>query len=121
MDTSSPTGTWNTLRTSIIQAQMSSVIILAVALALVATGQFAGAPLFVKLFALVVVAGTGFLSLVSQFAAIREGMAVVTDLAGATSATEKAIAGSAGYLKLTQVVLVLIAVATIVVLVLAIF
>jgi hypothetical protein len=121
MDTSSLTGTWNALRKSIIQAQMSSVIILAVALALVATGQFDGESLYVKVFAVVVVVGTGVLSLVSQFAAIREGLAVVSDLAGATSATEKAIAGSAGYLKLTQVVLVLIALATIVVFALAIF
>jgi len=112
---------WNSLRRTITHAQMSSVIMLAVTLALVATGQFAGASLGVKLFAVTVLVSTGALSLISQFAAIREGAAVVKDLAGATSATEKAIAESGNYLKLTQVAMVIFALATLVLFVVAVF
>jgi hypothetical protein len=121
MTESALVNTWNSLRKSITQAQISSVIVLAVVLALVATGQFAGASLGVKLFALGVMVSTGALSLISQFAAIREGAAVVADLAGATSATEKVIADSGKYLKLTQAAMVVFAIAVLVLFVVAVF
>jgi hypothetical protein len=120
MTHSSHVETWNNLRRQIIQAQMSSVIILSVALALVATGQFAGASLTVKLFAIAVVFTTGSLSLVNQFAAIREGAALIADLTSA-SETEKTIAKSASYLKLTQAMMVAFAITTLVLFILAIF
>ncbi len=113
--------TWNNLRRQIIQAQMSSVIILSVALALAATGQFAGASLAIKLFAIAVVFTTGALSLVNQFAAIREGAALIADLASSVSETEKTIANSASYLKLTQAAMVAFAITTLVLFILAIF
>jgi hypothetical protein len=121
METAHLMGTWTILRKSIVQSQMLSVIMLAVALALVATGQFAGASLEVKVFALTVLFTTGALSLINQFAAIREGFAVAKDLAGATSATEMVIASSVGFLKLTQVVLIVFSLTTLVFFVLAIF
>jgi hypothetical protein len=121
MEASHLISTWNTLRKSIVNSQMASVIVLSVALALVATGQFVSASLEVKLFAIAVIVATGALSLINQFAAIREGSAVAKDLAGADSATGKAIASSANYMKLTQVAMIILAVATLVFFVLAIF
>lgn len=112
---------WNTLRKHIIQAQMPSVIILAVALALVATGQFAGSSLAIKAFAVAVLVSTGALSLINQFAAIREGAALIADLNEGSSASEKAIANSSKYLKLTQVVMVVFAITTLILFVVAIF
>jgi lysylphosphatidylglycerol synthetase-like protein (DUF2156 family) len=112
---------WNHLRKNIAQSQMISVIILAVAVVLVATGQFANASNMVKLFALTVVATTGILSLISQFAVIREAAAVTQDLASAKSETGKLISVSGSYLKLTQLVMVVFAVAVFVLLALAIY
>lgn len=121
MDAASLISNWNTLRKSIIQSQMSSVIILAVALYLVATGAFTNADFEVKLFAVVVLVTTGSLSLINQFAAVREGAAVVKDLSGSGSALEGAIAASARYVQLTQAVLAVFALAVIAVFALAIF
>jgi lysylphosphatidylglycerol synthetase-like protein (DUF2156 family) len=114
-------GTWTILRKSIVQSQMLSVIVLAVALALVATGQFMDATLEVKVFALTVLVTTGALSVINQFAAIREGFAVAKDLSGATSATEMVIASSVKFLRLTQVMLIVFSLTTLVFFVLAIF
>lgn len=100
---------------------MSSVIILAVALFLAATGSFIEASAEVKAFAVAVVFSTGSLSLINQFAAIREGSAVITDLAGGTSATEKTLAGSKNFLRLTQIVMTVFAIVTFVLFVLAIY
>jgi hypothetical protein len=100
---------------------MSSVIILAVALYLVATGAFLGADFAVKLFAVVVLVSTGALSIVNQFAAMREGAAVVKDLSGSGSAIEKVIAASARYVQLTQALIVAFALVIIIVFALAIF
>ena len=121
MDSSALVGTWNTLRKSIISSQMSSVIMLAVALALVATGQFVDATTEVKLFAVAVVVTTGVLSLINQFAAIREGAALIKDMKSSGSALETAIASSARFVSLTQVVMAIFAATTIVLFVVAIY
>jgi hypothetical protein len=121
METAHFIGTWTILRKSIVQSQMLSVIVLSVALVLVATGQFMGATLEVKAFALTVLVTTGALSVINQFAAIREGFAVAKDLAGATSATEMVIASSVKFLRLTQVMLIVFSLTTLVFFVLAIF
>ncbi len=121
MDSASLINNWNTLRKSIIQSQMSSVIILAVALYLVATGAFLGADFAVKLFAVVVLVSTGALSIVNQFAAMREGAAVVKDLSASGSAIEKVIAASARYVQLTQALMMAFALVIIIVFALAIF
>jgi len=121
MDSSALVGTWNTLRKSIINSQMSSVIILSVALALVATGQFINATAEVKLFAVTVLVTTGALSLINQFAAIREGSALIKDMKTSGSALETAIASSARFVSLTQVAMAVFAVATIVLFVIAIY
>ena len=100
---------WNAQRKSIAHAQLVSVIIISAVVALIATGQFATTSDEVRLAALVAVGTTGILSLISQFAIIREASMVVKDLAKAKSNTGKIIAASGGYLQLTQVVMVVFA------------
>jgi hypothetical protein len=112
---------WNELRKSIIRSQMVSVVILSVVLVLAVIGQFVEASTEIKLFAVVVLFTTGALSLINQFAVLREGAAVVKDLSGSESATAKTIAGSASFLKLTQLVMAVSALAILVLFVVAIF
>jgi lysylphosphatidylglycerol synthetase-like protein (DUF2156 family) len=100
---------WNAQRKSIAHAQLVSVIIISAVVALIATGQFATTSDEVRLAALVAVGTTGILSLISQFAIIREASMVVKDLAKAKSNTGKIIAASGAYLQLTQVVMVVFA------------
>jgi hypothetical protein len=121
MDSSALIATWNTLRNTIIKSQMSSVIILAIALYLVATGEFANATAQVKLFAVAVVVTTGALSLINQFAAIREGSALIKDMKESGSALETSIASSARFVGLTQAALAMSALATLVLFVVAIY
>ena len=121
MDSSAMVGTWNTLRKSIINSQMSSVIMLAVALYLAATGAFVGASTEVKLFAVTVLVTTGALSLINQFAAIREGSALIKDMKASGSALETAIASSARFVSLTQAAMAVFAATTIVLFVVAIY
>ena len=101
---------WNAQRKSIAHAQLVSVIIISAVVALIATGQFATTSDEVRLAALIAVGTTGILSLISQFAIIREANMVVKDLAKAKSNTGKIIAASGGYLQLTQVVMVVFAI-----------
>jgi len=101
---------WNAQRKSIAHAQLVSVIIISAVVALIATGQFATTSDEVRLATLIAVGTTGILSLISQFAIIREASMVVKDLAKAKSNTGKIIAASGGYLKLTQVVMVVFAI-----------
>ncbi|MFM1985909.1 MAG: hypothetical protein RIS18_126, partial [Actinomycetota bacterium] len=98
---------WNAQRKSIAHAQIVSVIIISAVVALIATGQFATAADDVKIAALAAVGTTGILSLISQFAVIREARMIVKDLAKAKSNTGKIIAASDSYLQLTQVVMVI--------------
>ena len=121
MDSTALVGTWNTLRKTIINSQMSSVIMLAVALYLVATGAFVGASTEVKLFAVTVLVTTGALSLINQFAAIREGSALIKDMKASGSALETVIASSARFVSLTQAAMAVFAAATIVLFVVAIY
>jgi hypothetical protein len=101
---------WNAQRKSIAHAQLVSVIIISAVVALIATGQFATTSDEVRLATLIAVGTTGILSLISQFAIIREASMVVKDLAKAKSNTGKIIAASGGYLQLTQVVMVVFAI-----------
>ena len=101
---------WNAQRKSIAHAQLVSVIIISAVVALIATGQFATTSDEVRLATLIAVGTTGILSLISQFAIIREASMVVKDLAKAKSNTGKIIAASGGYLQLTQVVMVIFAI-----------
>jgi hypothetical protein len=101
---------WNAQRKSIAHAQLISVIIISAVVALIATGQFANSSDDVKIAVIAAIGTTGILSLISQFAIIREAKMVVKDLAKAKSNTGKIIAASGAYLQLTQVVMVIFAI-----------
>lgn len=112
---------WNTLRSNIIQAQFASVIILAVVVYLAVAGDLASASDEIKIFTLTVLATTGILSLVTQFAAIREAGALAKDLKKAETHVGKLISVSDPYLKLTQVVMGVFGIAVFVLLVVALY
>lgn len=71
---------WNTKRTQIIMAQISPALVLIAIMVLAAQGTFASASDAAKYLAIAVAAVTGFLAIVSQYAAIREAQALVQDL-----------------------------------------
>jgi len=121
MDEATLINTWNAQRKSIAHSQLVSVIIISAVVALVATGQFVTATDEVRLAALVAVGTTGILSLISQFAIIREASMVVKDLAKAKSNTGKIIGASGAYLQLTAAVMVVFAIGLFVTLVQAIY
>jgi hypothetical protein len=112
---------WNELRKTIIRAQMASVVMLAVVLVLVVTGQFSEASIQIKLLAIVILATTGILSLINQFAVLREGSATIQDLTGMQSATAKTIAASGKFMKTTQLAMAASAAAILVLFLWAIF
>lgn len=71
---------WAQQRSQIIHAQLSPAIVLIGILAIAAFGGFEGATDSVKYLAIGIAAATGILAIISQYAAIREGEAVVRDL-----------------------------------------
>ena len=101
---------WNAQRKSIAHSQIVSVIIISAVVALIATGQFENTSDDIRIAVLAAVGTTGVLSLISQFAIIREAKMVVKDLAKAKTNTGKIIATSGPYLQLTQVVMVIFAI-----------
>lgn len=121
MDEATLVNIWNAKRKSIAHSQIVSVIMIATVVALVATGQFANTTDEIRLLALTAVATTGILSLISQLAIVREASMVVKDLAKAKTNTGKIIAASGSYLQLTQVVMVVFAIALFAVMAVAIY
>jgi hypothetical protein len=75
---------------------------------LAAQGTFATATDSAKYLAIGVAAITGFLAIVSQYAAIREAQALLVDLAGKKDASElsKKIASSKDFLNLTAIAVI---------------
>ena len=96
---------WNEMRTQIIQAQIAPALVLIAVTVLAAIGSFENASNGAKYLAIGVAAATGFLSMVSQYAAIREAEALLVDLKKADEATalSKKIASSGQLLSLTAV------------------
>jgi len=98
---------WNDKRRQIISAQLPSVIALAVITVTALMGYFDGAYTYAVSFAAVFVVAVGSLSLLNQFAVIREAKSIVRDLQKLQnlSGVGKDIAASGSYLVLTQVVM----------------
>jgi hypothetical protein len=94
---------WNEKRMQIILAQIAPTLVLIPVFVLAAQGTFATASNAAKYLTIAVVAATGFLALVSQYAAIREAGALLVDLskAGDSSALTRKIASSKSFLSLT--------------------
>ena len=96
---------WNQKRTQIIFAQLGPTAVLIALFVIVAQGTFADATDAARYLAVGVAAVTGFLAVISQYAAIREGQALVTDLSKIQnpSALAKTVAASGSYLSLMRV------------------
>jgi len=99
---------WNKKRKHVIMAQVAPAVVLIAIMVLAAQGTFATADDSARYLALGVAAVTGFLAIVSQYAAIREAEALVQDLArvsNPTALTSK-VASSRGLLSLTAIAIV---------------
>ena len=96
---------WNEMRSQIIQAQIAPALVLIAVTVLAAIGAFENASDAAKYLAVGVAAATGFLAMVSQYAAIREAQALLVDMSKAEEATalSKKIAISGQLLSLTAV------------------
>jgi len=94
---------WNGMRSQIITAQFAPAVVLTALVALASFDKFDAASDATKFLAVGVAAITGILSMMSQYAAVREGQAVLVDLKNVKSKSElgKQIAGSGDLLKIS--------------------
>jgi len=99
---------WNKMRVQIIQAQVAPALVLIAITVLSAMHVFSEGPDAAKYLALGVAAATGILATISQYAAVREGEALLLDLKKVTnpSALTKKIADSRGLLSLSAIAIV---------------
>jgi len=113
---------WNDKRRQIISAQASSVIALAVMTVLATMGYFDGPYTYAFSFASLFVVTAGSLSVLNQFAIIREAKSIVRDLQAVSnpSGVARDIAASGSYLLYTQVLMVVFSLALLLALVLVI-
>jgi hypothetical protein len=99
---------WNDKRMQIILAQIAPALVLIAILVLAAQGTFSTAGEAAGYLAIGVAAVTGFLAIVSQYAAIREAEALLVDLSKVKDPTalSKKIASSRDFLSLTAIAVV---------------
>jgi hypothetical protein len=99
---------WNTKRTHIINAQIAPTILLIGVFVLAAYGKFEMATDATKYLTIGVVAATGILAIISQYAAIREAEALIADLkkVDKPSKLSKKISDSGELLKLSALAVV---------------
>jgi hypothetical protein len=99
---------WNAKRTQIIHAQIAPTLLLIAVFVLAAFGKFENATEATQYLTIGVAAATGILSIISQYAAIREGEALIADLKEIKKASRlsKKIAESGDLLKLSAVAVV---------------
>ena len=122
MDEKSLLKQWNQMRAQIIQAQVAPALVLIGVLVLAAIGSFETASDGAKYLALGVAAATGILATISQYAAVREGEALLLDLKkiDKPSALSQKIADSRGLLSLSAIAIVAIDLAIFALVVLAV-
>jgi sensor c-di-GMP phosphodiesterase-like protein len=99
---------WNEMRSQIITSQVAPALVLIAILVVAAYDKFDTAADSAKFLALGVAAVTGFLATISQYAAIREGEALLLDLRKIekpTALTSK-IADSRGLLSLSAITII---------------
>ena len=108
MDEKSLIQQWNKMRVQIIQAQVAPALVLVAVMVLATLGLFTDASDGAKFLALGVAAATGILATISQYAAVREGEALIVDLRKITgrSAIADKIADSRGLLSLSAIAIV---------------
>ena len=80
MDEKTLISLWHKSRTQIIHAQVAPALVLIAIMVLAAFDKFATANDGAKYLALGVAAATGILAIISQYAAVREGEALIVDL-----------------------------------------
>lgn len=99
---------WNQMRDQIIQAQIAPALVLIGVMVLATLGLFEGASDSAKYLVLGVVAITGVLATISQYAAVREGEALIIDLGKVDkpSALSQKIAGSRGLVSLSAIAII---------------
>ena len=99
---------WNTKRTQIIKAQMAPNLMLIGIFVLAAFGKFDGATDGAKYLTIGVAAATGILSMITQYATIREAEALMIDLNRLDKPSEiaKKVAQSRGLLSLSAIAIV---------------
>ena len=99
---------WHKSRTQIIQAQVAPALVLIAIMVLAAFNKFDTASDATKYLALGVAAATGILAIISQYAAVREGEALLVDLRKVEkkSALADKIADSRGLLSLSAIAIV---------------
>ena len=104
---------WNQMRSQIIQAQVAPALVLIGIFVLAAIGAFENASDGAKYLTIGVAAATGILAIISQYAAVREGEALLTDIRAASeqNALTKKIADSRGLLSLSAIAIVGIGIA----------
>ena len=96
---------WNQKRTQIIHAQIAPALVLIAVMVLSALGIFEKANDAAKYLALGVAAVTGILSMITQYATIREAEVLIVDLKRIKDSSElsKKIADSRGLVSLTAI------------------
>ena len=101
-------GLWNQKRAQIIQAQVAPALVLIGIFVLAAIGAFENASDGAKYLTIGVAAATGILAIISQYAAVREGEALIIDIRAASeqNALTKKIADSRGLLSLSAIAIV---------------
>ena len=99
---------WNEKRMQIIMAQVAPALVLIAIFVLAAQGTLATASDAAGYLTIAVAAVTGFLAIVSQYAAIREAEALLLDMGKVKdpSALTKKIAGSRDFLSLTAIAVI---------------
>ena len=99
---------WNVLRAQIIQAQVAPALVLIGVMVLATAGFFESASDSAKFLALGVAAVTGILATISQYAAVREGEALLVDLGKVDkpSALSRKIVGSRGLISLSAIAII---------------
>ena len=108
MDEKSLIQQWNKMRVQIIQAQVAPALVLIAISVLSTLGLFMDASNGAKYLAIGVAAATGILATISQYAAVREGEALIVDLRkieGRSAIADK-IADSRGLLSLSAIAIV---------------
>lgn len=99
---------WNAMRSQIIMSQMAPALVLIATFVLAIYGKFDGASTAAAYLTVVVVAVTGILATISQYAAVREGEALLADLRKIEkpSVLAQKIADSRGLLSLSAIAII---------------
>jgi hypothetical protein len=108
MDERSLLEQWNHMRAQIIQAQVAPALVLIAVFVVSTLGMFTDATDGAKFLAIGTAAATGILAIISQYAAVREGEALLVDLKRVEKPSNlaKKIADSRGLLSLSAIAIV---------------